>query len=228
MILWFDPVARRGDASMAVDEALLRLGREVVLRVYRWSEPTVTYGYFDREEEAREIFPDSGIQFTRRWTGGGIVDHRTDYPFSLVLPHASERAGWRSAELYRWIHGELARVLTRGNIAARVLGGNLADGGRACFASPVESDLVSESGNKIAGGGQRRTRDGVLHQGSIQECEPYAGWAEAYAAVLAETMGLENWRISREAEPVAGMQELADRLEATRYGTPEWKSGARK
>ena len=37
----------------------------------------------------------------------------------------------------------------------------------ACFANPVASDVM-ENGRKIAGAAQRKTRGGLLHQGSIQ------------------------------------------------------------
>ena len=36
----------------------------------------------------------------------------------------------------------------------------------ACFEKPVEWDLLCQ-GEKIAGAGQRRTRQGILHQGSV-------------------------------------------------------------
>ena len=38
----------------------------------------------------------------------------------------------------------------------------------ACFEKPVAWDLLGENGEKIAGAGQRRSRYGVLHQGSVQ------------------------------------------------------------
>ena len=78
LVLWRDPVARSGEEAMAVDEALLEWGRKPVLRAYRWAEPTVTYGYFDEEATARAIFPGEELHFVRRWTGGGIVDHRQE------------------------------------------------------------------------------------------------------------------------------------------------------
>lgn len=86
LVLWRDPVARSGEEAMAVDEALLEWGEKPVLRAYRWAEPTVTYGYFDEEATARAIFPGEELHFVRRWTGGGIVDHRQDTP--LYLGHA--------------------------------------------------------------------------------------------------------------------------------------------
>jgi lipoate-protein ligase A len=37
----------------------------------------------------------------------------------------------------------------------------------ACFEKPVAWDLVDRQGRKLAGAGQRRTRRGLLHQGSV-------------------------------------------------------------
>ena len=37
-----------------------------------------------------------------------------------------------------------------------------------CFQQPVRYDLVDELGNKLAGAGQRRGKQGLLHQGSVQ------------------------------------------------------------
>lgn len=102
LVLWRDPVARSGEEAMAVDEALLEWGEKPVLRAYRWAEPTVTYGYFDEEATARAIFPGEELHFVRRWTGGGIVDHRQDIPFTLAMHRRGEKERPSSATLYRW------------------------------------------------------------------------------------------------------------------------------
>ena len=39
--------------------------------------------------------------------------------------------------------------------------------GSVCFNNPVAFDLADTQGVKIAGAGQRRTRHGLLHQGSL-------------------------------------------------------------
>ena len=154
LVLWRDPVARSGEEAMAVDEALLEWGRKPVLRAYRWAEPTVTYGYFDEEATARAIFPGEELHFVRRWTGGGIVDHRQDIPFTLAMHRKGEKERPSSAVLYRWIHGALARVLRDCGVECVMLDGDAPDGGRACFSSPVTSDLV------LPGGGEKRRRRG--------------------------------------------------------------------
>lgn len=223
LMLWRDPVARSGAEAMAADEALLNRGETSVMRVYRWGRPTVTYGYFDHEEEARALFPGADLDFVRRWTGGGIVDHRRDIPFTLALRPEDRVGRPPSAALYRWIHGGLARTLRDCGVEAVMLGSDAPDGGRACFSSPVTSDLVLPNGEKLAGGGQRRAKQGVLHQGSIQNCTLPEGWDLNLARRLAEEVVL-----CEDPEPFPGFNGDVVRLVETRYTTPEWKAGARR
>lgn len=222
LVLWRDPVARSAAEAMAVDEALLEWGERTVLRIYRWGEPAVTYGYFDEEETARNIFAGEGLRFVRRWTGGGIVDHRNDIPFTLAMHRKGPEGRPSSATLYRWIHGALARVMKDCGVECMMLTGDAPDGGRACFSSPVTSDLVLPGGGKLAGGGQRRVRDGVLHQGSIQNCRLPDGWDVMLASRLADAHTLT-------AEPFLfpGMEARVQELLLSKYATEEWRRGIR-
>lgn len=219
LMLWRDPVARTAAEAMAVDEALLEWGQCSVLRIYLWGEPAVTYGYFDEEATARRLFEGEGLRFVRRWTGGGIVDHRQDIPFTLAM-HRDGRPP--SATLYRWIHGALARVLKECGTECILLEGDAPDGGRACFSSPVTSDLVLPNGDKLAGGGQRRVRNGVLHQGSIQNCSLPEGWDSMLAARLSDTYTLHE-----NTELFPGMNGRVQELLLSKYATEEWGRGVR-
>jgi lipoate-protein ligase A len=80
--------------------------------------------------------------------------------------------------IYEKIHRALAGALNGIGEQAVVAGG--VDAGRAlatettvttsddnCFANPVRADVMVD-GRKIAGAAQRRTRHGLLQQGSIQ------------------------------------------------------------
>ena len=83
--LWCDPLPRDGYHNMAADELLL--GRpEAWLRFYGWSRPAVSFGYFDTQRMAARLFPGEGIEYIRRWTGGGIGDPRLGYTHTLTLP----------------------------------------------------------------------------------------------------------------------------------------------
>lgn len=214
--LWVDPLPRTGYENMAADELLARRS-EAWLRVYRWAEPSVSYGYFDTAATAASIFPGEGIRYIRRWTGGGIVDHRIGYTYTLTLP-SRDKLYPCSSELYRWIHGALARALQACGVDCRLLTEDAPDGGRACWASPVASDIADAAGNKLAGAGQRRCCGAVLHQGLIQQCEP----GEAWPRLLAEGLAKQVHTLLDE-EPWQGFAaELRD-LCRDKYLAPAWE-----
>ena len=180
--LWMDEEARDGPSNMAVDEWLLESSDVPILRVYRWAENWGSYGYFVPDAEAKLAL--KGLFRVRRWTGGGIVDHRADWTYTLVLPRGEALAEMRGAESYRLIHQALAEALVAGGVECRVAGSRIASPGGECFKKAVEFDLLgSTDGRKIAGAGQRRTSRGLLHQGSLA-----SGADEALGMRLAESL----------------------------------------
>jgi len=214
--LWIDPLIRDGYHNMAVDELLSRRP-EAWLRIYRWAKPTVSFGYFDRASVAASIFPSDDVEYIRRWTGGGIVDHRIGQTYTLTLP-AIEGVMYPASDLlYRWIHGALTKALLQSGVACELLSSNAPDGGRSCWASPVMSDVVNPAGRKLAGAGQRRYRGAVLHQGLIQECEPEDTWVQNLAAALCDKVILVEGEI-----PYEGFLDEVETLCREKYLHPDW------
>ncbi|MFD0893642.1 hypothetical protein KBB96_07145 [Luteolibacter ambystomatis] len=189
LLCWCDDVERGGPENMAVDEWLHETALQPVLRVYRWQPGWGSLGYFGALAEARNSFPE--LSWVRRWTGGGTVDHRVDWTYTLVVPTEEELATARGAESYRVIHAALAEVLPQEGWNVRLADGSLETGAASCFENPVCHDLVDEAGRKIAGAGQRRTRNGLLHQGSVSGGPD---WADAVirAERLSEVLS-ERW-----------------------------------
>ncbi len=216
LMLWLDPLAREGYHNMAADELLSRRS-EAWLRIYGWERPSVSFGYFDTVQVAASLFPGEGIAYIRRWTGGGIVDHRKGYTYTLTLPAQEGVIYPTSAELYKWIHGALARALAASGVPCQLLVEDAPDGGRACWASPVASDIVDASGRKLAGAGQRRYRGAVLHQGLIQECEPSPGWER----LLAQELASEVETLTAE-EPYEGFAAELEELCRSKYESACW------
>ena len=214
--LWVDPLPRTGYENMAADELLSRRP-EAWLRVYEWSEPSVSYGYFDTAAVAASIFPGEGVRYIRRWTGGGIVDHRIGHTYTLTLPAQAEPYPPASA-LYEWIHGALAAALQACGVECTLLAEDAPDGGRACWASPVASDIVNAQGHKLAGAGQRRCRGAVLHQGLIQQCEPSAEWPQRLAAELSPRVEMVPG-----CEPWVGFADELQQLCLSKYLAPSWE-----
>ena len=162
--LWCDPVARNGPENMAVDSWLL--GREIpVLRTYHWKGNWGSLGYFGEVEKARQVLPD--VSLVRRATGGGLVDHQNDITYTLVVPKSYNLAKAKGTESYRVIHSALVIALKKSGHEVELVGQDSDVDSSSCFEKPVEWDLIDESGEKVAGAGQRRTRKGLLHQGSI-------------------------------------------------------------
>src|SRR5437763_13241232 len=82
-----------------------------------------------------------------------------------------------------------------------------------CFANPVRADVLSE-GHKVAGAAQRRTRRGLLQQGSIQNVELESGFADSFAQALCAHC--------RQKRPDPALLARAEEIAAQRYGTPSW------
>lgn len=197
---------------MAVDEAWLRSTDRPVLRFYRWASPAVTFGYFGPYGEVAAML--DGRDVARRWTGGGIVEHGGDTTYALLVPARSAAFQLRARDLYAWVHQALAAALVIGERPALELAPARATpvaGGR-CFERPVEGDLV-DGAQKLAGAAQRRTREGLLHQGSVAVA---MGVAErlAFARGLGEPI--------EAGTPGPEVIALAERLVCERYARRDW------
>jgi lipoate-protein ligase A len=210
MEIWFDPRARSGPEAMAVDEWLLGQCKQPVLRVYRWEGTWGSLGYFGKLSEAMEALP--GLDFVRRWTGGGIVNHSQDWTYSLIVPRNYEVARMKGGESYRAIHRILLEVLGAEGGAPGLSTGRGESGGM-CFENAVEHDLMDAQGAKLAGAAQRRGKLGLLHQGSVATGGDSRLRGELFAERLAESW----W----EADTVVDEDRVAA-LVAGKYGHREW------
>jgi lipoyl(octanoyl) transferase len=198
--------------NMAADEALLGQERGAVLRVYRWRSPALSFGYFLPWESACVV--SGGRELVRRWTGGGMVAHGEDFTWSLILPSAEPLGRQRPVESYTTIHGALAEAMRGAGIKVEQAGATAAPPpGGFCFTAPAPGDLL-QSGRKIAGAGQRRCRQGLLHQGSVSGVDLPENFPERLAEALASTVE----RFPADRMPV----EAAERLEIERYGSESW------
>jgi lipoate-protein ligase A len=207
--VWREGPAGAGAEHMALDEAMLRLADRPVLRVYEWTRPAVTFGYPQRWEEALAFA--NGRPLTRRCTGGGFVEHGSDVTVALAAPVAHPFARLAPGETYRLVHEAILAALGGGTL--RLAGAEDCVCGPACFASPARHDVL-EGARKIAGGAQRRSREGFLYQGSVQGAAAGENFAERLAAALAG--GSVEW------QPPAGWKSVRDELVCARYGCETW------
>ena len=154
--------------NMAMDEALLeampRL-RQPVLRFYSWTESAASFGYFQKYAEVEHLT--SLRPLVRRPTGGGLVPHEADWTYSLAFPVSDEWYALTALGSYQRVHEWLQSAFASLNIPTQLAPAALKAQPGQCFVGCEKSDLLWR-GRKIAGAAQRRRRDGLLIQGSVQ------------------------------------------------------------
>jgi lipoate-protein ligase A len=207
-LLLFEDLAPHSAAmNMAIDEALLGVIQQPVLRFYRWERAAVSFGYFEPWEPVSKQYPSRDP--VRRWTGGGIVLHGADLTYSLLIPTGIDAGPPR--ESYRLIHGALCQALTEAGLAAEPASSSAGKRSHACFENPVMHDVLV-NGRKVAGAAQRRTRLGLLHQGSIQTLELHSDFPNRFASHLSPSVRAQSFDITIAAEKLA----------AEKYRTRNW------
>lgn len=196
---------------MAIDEVLLTTESLPVLRFYRWSAPSVSFGYFGRFDEAHDFAGERPL--VRRWTGGGIVPHGHDLTYSILTGRSDAVYALSSGVIYRRVHAAVERELQAMGIQAHFSEAASPKISDTCFANPVVADLMEE-GRKIAGAAQRKTKHGLLHQGSIQR----SGLGEKFRRGMASLLSAEIVEKQISSATLAAAEFLA----AEKYGTDKW------
>jgi lipoate-protein ligase A len=239
------PLNAGGSAeNMAIDQALLESvddAGQPVLRLYTWSQPTLSLGYFQRIDARRDHAESSELVCVRRSTGGGAIVHHHELTYSVVVPSGGWLAG-PPVELYQQTHAAVAAALSEFNVRAvpfRVLGRettpSLSEHPFLCFQRCAEEDLVV-SGYKVLGSAQRKSRHAVLQHGSLllgtspwapqlpgvheltSQSVPLRQLAECFAAVLGNVLSIQ-WRGD---EIARGERLRADEIVVQKFASDRW------
>jgi lipoate-protein ligase A len=201
---------------MAIDEALLQSAAEVgqpVLRLYSWLEPAATFGY---AQHYRNVSAWTNLRpLIRRPTGGGLVPHDADWTYSLTFPPNHFWYKSKAVESYKRLHEWIRRSFHLVDVPTQLAPAAQKEGPGRCFVGAEQFDLLRE-GVKIAGAAQRRTRQGLLIQGSIQpgRCAiARADWENALlqTAVFPDPVAWTPLPAKRQ------LSDLAEKLEREKY-----------
>jgi len=224
-----DAEFRSAAMNMAIDEALLESAKVSSIRFYRWNSPALSFGYFGKFADVASYATQCDL--VRRWTGGGIVFHEKDLTYSIAIPASDPVFDESPMSIYEKIHCALRDALVAlGQRAAVAAGGDRGTGindagyNGHCFAKPVHADVLV-NGLKVAGAAQRRTRTGLLQQGSIQlatgRVRPTGGHVDL-------PKGFET-RFARELSGNCAEQRIengilnrAREIATRKYGTDKW------
>jgi lipoyl(octanoyl) transferase len=224
LTIYHDESPHPAAMNMAIDEVLLETAVVPTIRFYRWRSPALSFGYFGKFSDVAIYAAERDL--VRRWTGGGIVFHGDDLTYSIVIPASDPVFDESSISIYEKIHRALCAALVKTGQRAVVAGGVDPDGfsaatraavnasGYNCFANPVRADVMMD-GRKIAGAAQRRTRRGLLQQGSIQGFAMKTDLAQKFAQALSANCSEfeANEEIFRRAREFAQQK----------YGTESWQ-----
>lgn len=234
--------------NMALDFLLLqRYPAPAVprFRHYEWRGPAFTFGFGQKSAFVREkLAAELPCDLCRRPTGGGIVDHRNDWTYALVLPRGHALYDERATQSYRIVHeclaaalvalGQPAAVKTKSeptDSAGREPGRDNSPespvprqvpGPGVCFQRAELYDVInSRSGAKIAGAAQKRNKHGLLFQGSIDKGSlGPVDWEEfqvKFTGALARALEVEEVETPW---PDLIEDEVSGLIE--QYSAPEW------
>lgn len=155
---------------MAVDEALLCTAAELrhaTLRLYSWSQPTLSLGYFQNLAQRTSHAASCNCPLVRRPSGGGAIVHDRELTYSFVHPVSSGVGA--AAAIYNLFHQAFAEVLSTWGVPATLWQSSAAQDSPApflCFLRRNRGDVIC-AGAKVLGSAQRRHRGALLQHGSV-------------------------------------------------------------
>lgn len=211
--------------NMAADEVLLetavKRGRPL-LRFYSWDRLAVSIGYVQKLSAAPE-----GFAVVRRPTGGGVVYHDFDFTYTVVFPEGHWLTGLDRTQSYDWINRSVQAALEELQIHANLSNDSIShDVDRmtmVCFKNPTKYDVLLD-GNKIAGSAQRRTVDGILHQGSLHFGGPLPFTREQMSQAMTDAFSKIMFVSFIPYTPDGDLQSLFIERRDCKFATEAWNA----
>jgi len=177
---YYDTGSSDAYTNMAMDEVLLKKMRRPdalpILRVYTWSMPSISVGYFQNvmDDFDLTLCKERGLPLVRRLPGGRAVFHDHELTYSMILPGSYPSLPRGLLDSYRYLSRGLLLGLRELGVEPELAAlKDMKEGrrGRAlkspnCFASSSWYEMTA-GGKKIVGSAQKRTPYGILQEGSI-------------------------------------------------------------
>jgi lipoate-protein ligase A len=213
-----------GYENMAIDEAIFKSCQEKksppTIRVYGWTPPAVSLGYFQKAENAvdLEACKRRGVDVVRRLSGGRAVLHHRELTYSIICREGTPPFGGSVLKTYKTISQCLIGALKQINlnvewIASRDkhIPSQSQDKTSSCFSSPSWYE-ITVGGKKICGSAQKRG-DGVLlqHGSLLIEYDP-----ELLAEVLVSRKDAEAFLSEIRSSTTAINQHLPQKTDFSR------------
>lgn len=145
-----------------------------ILHLYDWQGDSATYGCFIEPSAFlnMEHVQTMNLFLAKRPTGGGIVFHISDFAFSVLIPANHPKFSINTLDNYALINQAVISTIQKIQktmnpellpVEAPPLDKHCQT---FCMAKPTKYDVIVQN-KKIGGASQRRTKFGLLHQGTI-------------------------------------------------------------
>lgn len=188
-----------------------------VLRLYRWKNPSFTYGVSQLPENAidfRQCLSD-GVEVVKRITGGGILFHNDEITYSFVCSKQDIGEPQEVLVSYKQICAFLIRFyeslgLKAGFALESETFRDRCQPSELCSASYEKYDIVI-NGRKIGGNAQKRKREVIFQHGSIP-CSINWDLARRYLRFLPKDISLSVTSLNEELAEVPGKNILEEKL----------------
>jgi lipoate-protein ligase A len=168
---------------MKIDEKLLeelQSDDHPIIHFYRFQEKAATFGHFLNPQDYIDLEKAKawGLDISKRPTGGGVIFHIWDLPFSVLIPASHSGYFQDPLKNYAFVNRIVLSAIEgflKGSSPLNLLPEEIdpidLHSKGFCMAKPTKYDIMFE-GRKIAGAAQRRKKQGYLHQGSISLSMP--------------------------------------------------------
>jgi lipoate-protein ligase A len=225
---------------MAADETLLQTAASgaASFRLYGWSQPTLSLGYFQPSAASRAYAKLSELAWVRRPSGGAALVHHLEVTYMLALPPGTP---WQKSDesWLRRMHTLLSEALASLGVTVKMCGHHEGKklGEILCFLDHTPGDLLIGSA-KVAGSAQRKQRGALMQHGSIllaaspwtpqlpgiRELAGVALSAEMLNTAVAEQLAKHTgWQFVA-SEWTPSERERIEELATGKYSQPAWNN----
>jgi lipoate-protein ligase A len=193
---------------MAADETLLESAAAGTpsLRLYGWSQPTLSLGYFQPEAPCRGYARLGELAWVRRASGGAALVHHHEVTYTLALPPGMP---WQKCgeSWLRRMHGILTDALAALGVNVRKCSEDQEKklGEVLCFLHHTPGDLLIVEA-KVVGSAQRKQRGALLQHGGILLA------ASPFTPILPGIRELTGLAISPEALSAAVKEQFTQQI----------------
>ena len=227
-----------GAWNMAADETLLESAAAGVasFRLYAWSQPTLSLGYFQHHAASRAYPRLSELSWVRRPSGGAALVHHREVTYALGLPAGTPWQKRGESWLQR-MHTIITLALRELGVSVRTCGDEEEQklGEVLCFLHHTPGDLLLDSA-KVVGSAQRKQRGALLQHGSIllatspstpnlpglRDLTALPLSSEAVrAAIVTAFQQSTGWKLEA-AEVSSAQQQRIKQLVVGKYTQPAW------